>query len=328
MAQLARIGCIANPMAGKDIRRLVSHSSRIDNQEKVNIIRRILLALERVGVEEALLMPDTYRIGLKALQGIQHALRLRVRILDMDVRGAADDSLRATHHMREAGVQCLVVLGGDGTHRAVSKASGPVPLVRVSTGTNNVFPQMLEGTVAGLAAGFYARYGERLQEAILPTKRLEIWQNGGLRDIALVDIAVSDQQFVGARALWEIDHIRELFLTQGMPCNIGLSSIGGWANPVGPQDDAGLHLMLGEHGVQVQAPIAPGLFVPVSIRQHHLIAPGARLPIQHVPGLLALDGERELLIRPGEQGEVVLTWDGPKVLDVERTLREAQRQGL
>jgi predicted polyphosphate/ATP-dependent NAD kinase len=68
MPQIACVGCIANPMAGKDIRRLVSHSSRLDNQEKVNIIRRILLALERVGVEEALLMPDTYSIGVKALQ--------------------------------------------------------------------------------------------------------------------------------------------------------------------------------------------------------------------------------------------------------------------
>jgi predicted polyphosphate/ATP-dependent NAD kinase len=175
MPQIACVGCIANPMAGKDIRRLVSHSSRLDNQEKVNIIRRILLALERVGVEEALLMPDTYSIGVKALQGIHHPICLRVRILYMDVRGSADDSLQATRRMCEAGVRCLIVLGGDGTHRVVAKASGLIPLVRISTGTNNVFPQMIEGTVAGLAVGFYARYGGHLPEVILPTKRLEIW---------------------------------------------------------------------------------------------------------------------------------------------------------
>ena len=113
----------------------------------------------------------------------------------------------------------------------------------------------------------------------------------------MVDIAVSDQPFVGARALWEVRSICELFLTQGMPTSIGLSSIGGWTSPITPQDNAGIHVILGENGLQVQAPIAPGLFVPVSISHHHLMAPGTRLPIRQVPSMLALDGEREFLIR-------------------------------
>jgi hypothetical protein len=44
--------------------------------------------------------------------------------------------------------------------------------------------------------------------------------------------------------------------------------------------------------------------------------------------MLALDGERELLVRRGERWEVGLSWDGPKVLDVHRTLLLAQQQGL
>lgn len=315
-------------MAGKDIRRLVAYGSRIDNQEKVHTVRRILLGLESAGAEDVLLMPDPYNIGLKALDGIYHPLRLRVHLLEMDVRGSALDTIRATQRMCEAGAQCLVVLGGDGTHRVVAKASGAVPLVPMSAGTNNVFPQIIEGTVAGLAAGLYACHARDLERGVLSTKRLEILREGELQDIALVDVAVSVQQFVGARALWEIASIRELFLTQGSPMNIGLSSIAGWRFPIDARDEHGIHLILREDGAPVQAPIGPGLIVSVGIGAHRLMRPGDLIPLQHPPVLLALDGERELLVRQGERWEVALSWDGPKVLDVERTLREAQRQGL
>ena len=40
------IGIIANPASGKDIRRLVSYATTTDNQEKVNIVKRIVLAAQ------------------------------------------------------------------------------------------------------------------------------------------------------------------------------------------------------------------------------------------------------------------------------------------
>src|SRR5262245_25733062 len=328
MAQTGCVGCIANPMAGKDIRRLVAYGSRIDNQEKVNIVRRILLGLESAGVAEVLLMPDTFQIADKALEGIHQPLQLRMHILEMEVRGDAKDSLRAAQHMCDAGVQCLLILGGDGTHRVVAKASHMTPLVPISTGTNNVFPQMIEGTVAGLAAGLYACHASQLEGVVVPTKRLELWHDGILQDIALVDVAVSAEQFVGARALWDVSGIQELFLTQGAPDNIGLSSIAGWSHPLTMQDMAGLYLVLGTGKRQVRAPIAPGLIVPVGISHERLLDPGARVPISHSPAMLALDGERELFVRQGEQWEVVLSWEGPKLLDVGRTLLQAQQQDL
>ena len=55
--------------------------------------------------------------------------------------------------MRAAGVEAIVVLGGDGTHRVVAKACGDAPLCALSTGTNNAFRELREATVAGLAAG-------------------------------------------------------------------------------------------------------------------------------------------------------------------------------
>lgn len=315
-------------MAGKDIRRLVAYGSRIDNQEKVLIVRRMLLGLESAGTPQVLFMPDTYHTALKALDGIRHPLRLDVQILEMDVQGTARDTLLATRWMRDAGAQCLVVLGGDGTHRVVAKASAEVPLVPISSGTNNVFPRIIEGTVAGMAAGLYARYGPELEGMVRSTKRLEVLRNGGLEDIALVDAAVSAHQFVGARALWDVSTLQELFLTQGTPMNIGLSSIGGWSVPITAQDAEGLHLTLHPAGTSVHAPIGPGLIVPVGIADHRRMSPGERIVLQHAPAILALDGERELLLREGERWEVMLTWNGPKVLDVKSTLRAAQRQGL
>ena len=40
---MTSIGIIANPASGKDIRRLVSYATTIDNNEKVNICKRIVL---------------------------------------------------------------------------------------------------------------------------------------------------------------------------------------------------------------------------------------------------------------------------------------------
>jgi predicted polyphosphate/ATP-dependent NAD kinase len=42
---MSSVGIIANPRAGKDIRRLVAHGSILDTQEKVYIVRRAILGL-------------------------------------------------------------------------------------------------------------------------------------------------------------------------------------------------------------------------------------------------------------------------------------------
>ena len=60
---MASIGIIANPASGKDIRRLVSYATTIDNQEKVNIVKRIVLAAQTMGVDTVWFMPDTFQLG-------------------------------------------------------------------------------------------------------------------------------------------------------------------------------------------------------------------------------------------------------------------------
>jgi predicted polyphosphate/ATP-dependent NAD kinase len=56
------VGIIANPASGKDIRRLVAHGSAFDNNEKINIVRRVLLGLDAAGVERVVHLPDSYGI--------------------------------------------------------------------------------------------------------------------------------------------------------------------------------------------------------------------------------------------------------------------------
>ncbi len=68
---MASVGIIANPRAGKDIRRLVAHGSILDTQEKVYIVRRAILGIQGAGGREVVFFPDPANIGTKALSGIE-----------------------------------------------------------------------------------------------------------------------------------------------------------------------------------------------------------------------------------------------------------------
>ncbi len=48
--------------------------------------------------------------------------------------------------MAEREVALIAVLGGDGTHKAVAAEVGDIPLLTLSTGTNNAFPELREAT--------------------------------------------------------------------------------------------------------------------------------------------------------------------------------------
>lgn len=332
---MSTVGVIANPSSGKDIRRLVARGSVFDNNEKVNIVRRALLGLDSVGVRRVVFMPDYFSIVPRALDGAR--LRLRAEALQMAVEADQRDSIRAARLMAEAGVACVITLGGDGTNRAVAHGCGEVPLVPVSTGTNNVFSVMVEGTLAGLAAGLVAVRAVEPAEVTRPTKRLDVLLDGERVDLALVDVAFSRERFVGSRAIWNPYAVRELVLAQAEPGSIGLSAIGAHLRPVSRNAAQGLYLRLANPAsggreeetpeVQVLAPIAPGLVTPVGVRAHRLLEVGETVELEPAHGCLALDGEREMVVQPRQRVAVKLTFDGPRVVDVERTLGLATRRG-
>jgi hypothetical protein len=78
----------------------------------------------------------------------------------------------------------------------------------------------------------------------------------------------------------------------------------------------------------VLAPIAPGLIVPVGVQAHTPLPLGKRIDVATGPCMLALDGEREVTVRAGEQVAVHLNPEGPYVIDPQHVLAEAAQQGI
>jgi predicted polyphosphate/ATP-dependent NAD kinase len=322
---MSTVGIVANPASGKDIRRLVARSSVFDNNEKVNILRRLLLALDALGVERVVFMPDYYGLGEHALEHVD--LALDVAFLEMEVHADERDSAEAGRRFREMGVGCIITLGGDGTNRAVAKGCGQVPLVPISTGTNNVVPCMVEGTIAGLAAGLIASDDVALDRVSHRSKRLEIYQEGELIDIALVDVVVTSELFIGSRALWDPDQIREIVLARAEPGSIGMSAIGSQLRSIGLEDEVGMHLLIGPEGTNVLAPVAPGLVTQVCIREHQLLAMGDEVTLEAIPSTVALDGERTLKGFPEHPMTVRLTDNGPRIVDIDACMKEGIQTG-
>jgi hypothetical protein len=326
------VGLIANPASGTDIRRLVALGTVFGTQEKVNIVQRILVGLDAAGVDRFYIMPDAFRIGRTALDRLParlSSLRQRATILDMPVVNGAEDSLQAAERMRDLQVGCLVVLGGDGTNRVVAKACGQVPVLAVSTGTNNVIPHLVEGTLAGLAAGFLACHPENLWQVAYRAKRLEICIEDQEPDLALVDVAVVEGTAVGSRAVWDAGLVRQVILTRAEPSSTGFTSLGGFLYPVAPDEQRGLVLKLGEPRIgRVTAPLAPGLMASFAVEAVEEMAIGESIVVEGGGLILALDGEREVALRRGQTARITLRDDGPWFVDVGLALGRASARGV
>lgn len=324
------VGILANPASGRDIRRLVAHASVFHIAEKCNMIVRLLFALGSVGVERAYMLLDTEGVA----QRVQRTFSVKIPqlvFLDTPVEGGPVDTLRAVERMVNLGVRVIVVLGGDGTHRLVAKVCGETPLTALSTGTNNVFPEVCEATVAGLATGLVATNEVSSSESVFRNKVLCVELNGIQRDLALVDVAITSDLWLGARALWHHENLAHVFCTFGEANAIGLSSIAGLLRPVSRTAPHGLRVDFAppDSALQtVSAPIAPGLIVSIGIENVRVIGFGERQAIRISQGVVALDGERELEFGPNDHVTVHLERDGPFTIDIARVMAQAARDGL
>jgi len=325
---LSTVGIIANPSSGKDIRRLVSHSRLISNQEKINIVRRILSGLEASGTNKVVLMPDSSNLALTATS--EYGGSLEVETLSMPVLNRDLDTTRAAEIMSNIGLDAIVVLGGDGTSRAASKQLGNVPIMPVSTGTNNVFPYLIEGTLAGLATGFVASGIPDIDDCAPRHSYLHIETDSGQQDMALVDVAISKERYVGARAIWDVSSVTELFLCIAEPSSIGLSAVGGMLHPISRTDPKGLHISLssavGKNSVT--APVVPGGLDPVFFSNYSVMSPGEEFKIYRSPCTIALDGERTIPLQPSQQAMVKINLNGPRVINPYESLRLAAEKGF
>ena len=327
---MASIGIIANPASGKDIRRLVSYATTIDNNEKVNICKRIVLAAQGLGVESAYFMPETFMIGYAVKDSLESdgVLSLSLGVLDFEIEAAMEDTVRSARMLEELGVGCIVVLGGDGTSRAAAKGITKTPMLSISTGTNNVYPAMMEGTVAGMAAAAVALMDEPYS-CCIHDKRITVRVNGEARDTALIDAVVSDDFYAGAKAIWDPERIRRIVVTRCHPATIGFSAVAGAYRIVEDTEGIGFAVELGAQGEGVLAPIAAGVLTPVHVSASRTLALGEEYRFTAESRcMIALDGEREVRVQPGDEVSMTVERDGPWRVLPRKALQRAAELGM
>jgi len=331
------VGIIANPASGQDIRRLISAASGYTIAEKTNIVRRLCLGMRVPGVEKVYLIPDHSGIAGSLLRSRDQGSAAlgenwpEIALLDMPVEEKAIDTLRAVDLMVKAGVRLIVVLGGDGTHRLVAGGCGDIPLVALSTGTNNTFPCFQEATVAGIAAGLVATGTVSINEATRRNKVLRVEIDERCRDLALVDLCLTDDMWIGSRAVWKPEMVREIFVPFARADAIGWSAVAGYVRHIPRESSEGLHLVLcppGQGILTLHAPIAPGLILPVGVAAVHVLKPLDVISLNKLTGMVSLDGEREFTLRRCTSVKLWLDLNGPLTVDIPHVLSFAAEQGL
>ena len=304
---------------------MVARASVFDNQEKRAIVRRAIVGALASGVREFRYMADTHGIATAAIDEFGDAAQFAA--VESSRTASTLDTTRAAAALREADCGAVITLGGDGTNRAFALGWRDAPLAPVSTGTNNVFPTLVEATVAGAAAGLVASGRVPLEAVAARAKVVHVAIEDEADDLSLVDAALAADRFVGARAIWGGDRLREAVLTRAEPSAVGITAIGGLLSPLAPAEDAALRLSFGAGGTVVRAPIAPGLYEPVAVRARERIALGAEVALTG-PGVLAFDGERERVLKAGQGATLRVARDGPWVIDAAATLARAAAEGL
>jgi predicted polyphosphate/ATP-dependent NAD kinase len=330
------VGIIANPVSARDIRRIVSHAGNLQITDRANILLRILSGLAAASVRTVVMMPENAGICGHLRRALDRAVSAgearfpALRLLDMPVTGCAADSAEAARIMRKMNIGAIVVLGGDGTHRVVISECGHVPIAGVSTGTNNAFPEMREPTVTGLAVGLAVTGAVPAVVAFADNKRLEVAINER-HEIALVDIAIVRDGFVGSRAIWKTDSFCELFVAFGEPGNIGLSSIVGLIAPVTRSSPFGRRIVFGDlrdAKFRVAAPIAPGLIEEIGIARVETMHFDTPVSLTVGSGSIALDGEREITFSDRDRIHVTLRNAAFRTIDVPACMSYAASNGL
>jgi hypothetical protein len=318
------IGIIVNPLSGRDVRRLAARAGTSTPEDKRNQVQRILVGAAAGGARKAILVRDPFRIANAAVEAL--GIEIDVELLDIGARCHPGDTPVSTAAMRERGCGALVVLGGDGTNRAIAKVWHDAPLVPISTGTNNVFPTMVEATMAGAAAGLVASGHVPLEAVARPAKVVRVAIDGEPEDLALIDVVHLVDDALGNRMPYAPAKIRHVVVSRAEPCAVGVSPIAGLLHPVSADDDEGVVVACADQGDPLLVPISPGLYTELRIAGSRVLPLGEEVVIEG-PGLLAFDGDRERALAIGQKARVWVERSGPRVIDVPATLREAARRG-
>jgi hypothetical protein len=322
------LGIIVNPLSGRDSRRLTARADTVSHESKRNQIARIVVGAVAAGCERILVPWEPRRLAISAVEHLQ--IGAIIEQVHTAITHSAQDTHAAVVAMREQGCRVLVVLGGDGTSRAVTKAWPDAVLMPLSTGTNNVFPLWIEPTIAGLAAGLIAAGRVAPAEVAPRAKIVHLDIEGEAPDLALVDALFLQGDRIGNLGPFEPQFMKTLVLTRAEPDAVGMSPLGGLLCPAGFADDWGVRVDFCGHdegGQLLRAPVSPGLFRSAHVRGATRLPLGTPTLVEG-PGILAFDGDRERALAPGQRATLTVTRTGPRVIDPRAVLRLAAEQGL
>ncbi len=325
---MGSLGIIANPMSGRDSRRLTARAESVSHESKRNQISRIVVGAVAAGCTRILAPYDPRRLVLGALENMN--IGAEVEEIRNPITHSAEDTRQAVREMKARGCDVIIVMGGDGTSRIVTQVWQDVVMMPLSTGTNNVFPMWIEPTIAGMAAGLVAS-GRLSKEATTDrAKIITATFANGEQDIALVDALFLQGDRIGNLGPFEPEFMKTLVLTRAEPDAVGMSPLGGLLCPASASDNFGVRVDFCGHddgGHLLRAPVSPGLF-----RSAHILSaerlPLAEATVIHGPGIVAYDGDRERKLAEGESASLTVARNGPWVINPQRTLQLAAEKQL
>lgn len=316
------VGLVVNPSAGRDIRRLTGAATVSDNYGKRRVATAVLVGLASVPAVAAVVVPDKGGLGQRAADDLEDE-GLAVDLLEGPVADSGAATRAAAARLRDR-VDVVVVLGGDGTTRdvALGLEDAPVPILAISTGTNNVVPTHVDGTAAGVAAGLVA-------SGAVPTERVTV-EHGMVEAVigdpanerrlrGLATLGVLDVPFVGTRAVLHGSDYVGGAVSRADPGDIGLSGIAGAVGRHAPTTPGGPVLRFGVPGEAprtVRAITAPGVVERLGVSEYDLLDDGETASFEVPEGVLSVDGERdlELVDASVDLGPIAA---GPTLVDVE-----------
>ncbi|HIG42363.1 MAG TPA: hypothetical protein EYQ14_17755 [Gammaproteobacteria bacterium] len=322
-----RLGIIVNPMSGRDVRRVAAKASISAHHDKQQQLTRLVLGALAHGVDEIYLANEPFRINVGAVENLPD--RNKVKILDFPLTHSDKDTALVTTKMWDEGCRVFIVLGGDGTNRIVAKTRPDAIVLPLSTGTNNVFPLLMEASVAGAAAGLIASKRLKFENHCLRCKQLHISINGAIKDVAMIDAVLLKDDALGSLLPFAPEKLSQLFLTRADPASVGMSPIGGYLIPCSAEDNFGVRISCDqiEQNQSVRVPISPGLYGDVPISDVEKMEIGQTYQCQ-APGILAFDGDRSIAVTEDDLVEITIRRDGPWIIDPAKIMLIAAQHGL
>ncbi|MGM0398662.1 MAG: NAD(+)/NADH kinase, partial [Halobacteriota archaeon] len=193
------------------------------------------------------------------------------------------------------------------------------PVLALSTGTNNVVPTPVEGTVAGGALALYAT-GAVDDAVVTDHTMVAATVRGEDADRSVKGVAtlgIVDRSFVGTRAVLNPSEYLAGVVSRASQGEVGLSGIVGGCLSLEAADDDGAGVTVAADASRtVRAITMPGVVDTVGVEACERMAPGETIEVSVDEAVISVDGERHVEVQNAtiEAGPIAET---VRLIDVE-----------